>query len=181
MVEIAGLRGEKFSSKTITDATRLSPGIVHPLIQKLRRANFIEFVERVPGERTILREVDFRCRPMDVDERHRHEFSVRKERAECTPQIGWGRAARREGIVSCRHAAGVVAARRGIEREDGIDVSGARSESSWAPKGRALTYQPPRSSSSRRGSLAGNTIASSADRSSRNVMGCLGAGDDALR
>jgi hypothetical protein len=54
MVEIAGLRGEKFSSKTITDATRLSPGIVHPLIQKLRRANFIEFVERVPGERTIL-------------------------------------------------------------------------------------------------------------------------------
>ncbi|WP_336647669.1 hypothetical protein [Microbacterium sp. MMO-10] len=54
MVEIAGLRGGKFSSKTITDATRLSPGIVHPLIQKLRRANFIEFVERVPGERTIL-------------------------------------------------------------------------------------------------------------------------------
>ena len=54
MVEIAGLRGEKFSSKTITDATRLSPGIVHPLIQKLRRANFIEFVERVPGERTLL-------------------------------------------------------------------------------------------------------------------------------
>ncbi|WP_314854449.1 hypothetical protein [uncultured Microbacterium sp.] len=51
---IAGLRGGKFSSKTITDATRLSPGIVHPLIQKLRRANFIEFVERVPGERTIL-------------------------------------------------------------------------------------------------------------------------------
>ncbi|WP_454129425.1 hypothetical protein [Microbacterium aurum] len=35
MVEIAGLRGGKFSSKTITDATRLSPGIVHPLIQKL--------------------------------------------------------------------------------------------------------------------------------------------------
>lgn len=54
MVEIAGLRGGKFSSKTISDATRLSPGIVHPLIQKLRRANFIEFVERVPGERTIL-------------------------------------------------------------------------------------------------------------------------------
>ena len=54
MVEIAGLRGEKFSSKAITDATGLSPGIVHPLIQKLRRANFIEFVERVPGERTIL-------------------------------------------------------------------------------------------------------------------------------
>lgn len=27
---------------------------MHPLIQKLRRANFIEFVERVPGERTIL-------------------------------------------------------------------------------------------------------------------------------
>lgn len=54
MVEIVGLRGGKFSSKTITDATRLSPGIVHPLIQKLRRANFIEFVERVPGERTIL-------------------------------------------------------------------------------------------------------------------------------
>jgi len=27
---------------------------VHPLIQKLRRANFIEFVERVPGERPIL-------------------------------------------------------------------------------------------------------------------------------
>ena len=54
MVEIAGRRGGKFSSKTITDATRLSPGIVHPLIQKLRRANFIEFVERVPGERTIL-------------------------------------------------------------------------------------------------------------------------------
>lgn len=27
---------------------------MHPLIQKLRRANFIELVERVPGERTLL-------------------------------------------------------------------------------------------------------------------------------
>lgn len=54
MVEIAALRGAGFSSKSITDSTKLSPGIVHPLIQKLRRANFIEFVERVPGERTII-------------------------------------------------------------------------------------------------------------------------------
>lgn len=54
MVEIASLRGQKFSSKQITDATQLSPGIVHPLIQKLHRANFIEFVERVQGQRTLL-------------------------------------------------------------------------------------------------------------------------------
>lgn len=54
MVEIASLHGETFSSKLIADATRLSPGIVHPLIQKLLRAKFIEFVERVPWERTIL-------------------------------------------------------------------------------------------------------------------------------
>ncbi|GAB6859757.1 hypothetical protein JCM13591A_38620 [Microbacterium xylanilyticum] len=54
IVEIAGLNGERFSSKQIADATHLSPGIVHPLIQKLRRARWIEFVERVPGERTIL-------------------------------------------------------------------------------------------------------------------------------
>lgn len=54
MVEIAALRGDTFSSKLIADSTRLSPGIVHPLIQKLKRARFIEFVERVPGERTIL-------------------------------------------------------------------------------------------------------------------------------
>lgn len=46
--------GDPFSSKMISDATRLTPGIAHPLIQKLRRANFIEFVERVHGERTIL-------------------------------------------------------------------------------------------------------------------------------
>ena len=33
-VELAGAQhGEKFSSRSITDATRLSPGIVHPLIQ----------------------------------------------------------------------------------------------------------------------------------------------------
>lgn len=54
MVEIASLGGDTFSSKRITDATQLSPGIVHPLIQKLHRAHFIEFVERVPGERTLL-------------------------------------------------------------------------------------------------------------------------------
>lgn len=54
MVEIAARRGETFSSKLIADATHLSPGIVHPLIQKLLRARWIEFVERVPGERTIL-------------------------------------------------------------------------------------------------------------------------------
>lgn len=54
MVEIAALDGGTFSSKHISDATGLSPGIVHPLIQKLRRANFIEFVENVAGERTIL-------------------------------------------------------------------------------------------------------------------------------
>ena len=54
MVEIASLRGRAFSSKQISDATQLSPGIVHPLIQKLRRARFIEFVEQVHGERTLL-------------------------------------------------------------------------------------------------------------------------------
>lgn len=54
MVEIAAMRGATFSSKLISDKAHLSPGIVHPLIQKLLRANFIEFVERVPGERTIL-------------------------------------------------------------------------------------------------------------------------------
>lgn len=54
MVEIAARHGETFSSKRIADAAHLSPGIVHPLIQKLLRAKFIEFVERVPGERTIL-------------------------------------------------------------------------------------------------------------------------------
>ena len=54
MVEIASLRGQTFSSKQISDATQLSPGIVHPLIQKLRRARFIEFVEQVHGERTLL-------------------------------------------------------------------------------------------------------------------------------
>lgn len=54
MVEIASLRGRMFSSKQISDATQLSPGIVHPLIQKLRRARFIEFVEQVHGERTLL-------------------------------------------------------------------------------------------------------------------------------
>ena len=54
MVEIASLRGQTFSSKQISDATQLSPGIVHPLIQKLRRAHFIEFVEQVHGERTLL-------------------------------------------------------------------------------------------------------------------------------
>ena len=54
MVAIASRQGDTFSSKLIADATHLSPGIVHPLIQKLLRARFIEFVERVPGERTIL-------------------------------------------------------------------------------------------------------------------------------
>ncbi len=54
MVEIASLGGRTFSSKQISDATQLSPGIVHPLIQKLRRAHFIEFVEQVHGERTLL-------------------------------------------------------------------------------------------------------------------------------
>ncbi len=54
MVEIASLGGRTFSSKQISDATQLSPGIVHPLIQKLRRAHFIEFVEKVHGERTLL-------------------------------------------------------------------------------------------------------------------------------
>ena len=46
--------GGTFSGKRIADATGLSPGIVHPLIQRLSGARFIEFVERVPGERTML-------------------------------------------------------------------------------------------------------------------------------
>lgn len=40
MAEIASLRGQTLLSKQISDATQLSPGIVHPRIQKLRRARF---------------------------------------------------------------------------------------------------------------------------------------------
>lgn len=46
--------GDTFSGKQLADATGLSQSIVHPLIRKLSGARFIEFVERVPGERTLL-------------------------------------------------------------------------------------------------------------------------------
>lgn len=46
--------GETFSGKMIADATDLSSSIVHPIIKRLSGAGFVEFVERVPGERTML-------------------------------------------------------------------------------------------------------------------------------
>lgn len=48
------LEGDTFSPKQIVEATGLLGSIVHPLIHKLRDAHFLEFVGRVPGERTLL-------------------------------------------------------------------------------------------------------------------------------
>lgn len=54
VIEIAALEGDTFSPKQIVQATGLIGSIVHPLIHKLRDAHFLEFVGRVPGERTLL-------------------------------------------------------------------------------------------------------------------------------
>ena len=54
VIEIAALEGDTFSPKQIVEATGLLGRIVHPLIHKLRDAHFLEFVGRVPGERTLL-------------------------------------------------------------------------------------------------------------------------------
>ncbi len=54
VIEIAALEGDTFSPKQIVEATGLLGSIVHPLIHKLRDAHFLEFVGRVPGERTLL-------------------------------------------------------------------------------------------------------------------------------
>jgi predicted phosphohydrolase len=54
IIEIAALEGDTFSPKQIVQATGLIGSIVHPLIHKLRDAHFLEFVGRVPGERTLL-------------------------------------------------------------------------------------------------------------------------------
>lgn len=54
MIAIASLPEQTFSGKQIADATGVQSGIVHTLIQRLHGAHFIEFVARVPGERTLL-------------------------------------------------------------------------------------------------------------------------------
>ncbi len=54
LVEISKHDGETFSPKQIIDATGLPGGLVHPLIKRLRSQHFIEYIGRVPGEKTTL-------------------------------------------------------------------------------------------------------------------------------
>lgn len=54
LVEIASRDNETFSPKDIVEGTGLIDSVVRPLIRRLRDANFIEYVGRMPGERTML-------------------------------------------------------------------------------------------------------------------------------
>lgn len=78
MVRIASFEGGAFSSKRISDDTSLSPGIVHPIIQRLSRARWLEHIGKVPGERTIL----YRIRPnpwWDAALQYAHERAASQE------------------------------------------------------------------------------------------------------
>ena len=54
LVEITRHGDEPFSPKQIINATGLPGGIIHPLIKRLKSRHFIEYLGRVPGEKTTL-------------------------------------------------------------------------------------------------------------------------------
>lgn len=54
LVEIASRENSTFAPKDIVEGTGLIDSVVRPLIRRLRDAEFIEYVGRAPGERTML-------------------------------------------------------------------------------------------------------------------------------
>lgn len=59
MLFIANHDGERFSTPEIVTATGVDNTLVHPLLTRLKNAEIIDQIGRVPGERTLL----FRRRP----------------------------------------------------------------------------------------------------------------------
>ena len=82
LVEITRHGDEPFSPKQIIDATGLPGGIIHPLIKRLKSRHFIEYLGRVPGEKTTLYQV-----------RDNPYMRAAREYAEAAPEIPQHRAA----------------------------------------------------------------------------------------